>query len=264
MDTTGPCPWLGSTVPVRTIRSSSSSQSPSAKDGAERTTNYTIDENIKVLRAALGTDLKSVTLAISPLAEDVALFAPRSVTFKTVRPKPNLTDSKARTTFRHEHSGNGFVGGILRGPRIFRERRSASGSIRTSTSTGERNLPLETMKPDVPYSVRWTGPAQGGPQRRVSPVLLPRMGATIATRARVWIDGKLLANESYGSVTLKAGKTYELKVELKIVRPTKHADFYSLRWSSLSVPKQTIPQSHLGDGPSRKTERLSPSHQGHD
>lgn len=64
--------------------------------------------------------------------------------------------------------------------------------------------------------------------------------------ARVWVDGKLLSNQEYGPVSLEAGKTCDLKVELSIPQPTPHADYYSLRWSSPSTPKETIPQANLG------------------
>ena len=46
--------------------------------------------------------------------------------------------------------------------------------------------------------------------------------------------------------TIVENSTYDLKVELSIAQPTPHADYYSLRWSSPSTPKETIPQANLG------------------
>ena len=241
-DTTGPAvAWIDSAG--RNDRIKLVFTEPVAKDEAERTINYRFDEGLKVRRATLGDDLKSVTLVTSPLAEDVAY----SLTVHNVQDraaKPNVTNPKARSAFRYVHTGNGLWAEYYEGP-DFQGKKIGQRIDPYIDVDWRKKLPFETMKPDVPYSVRWTGRLKAEYSEEYL-LYFFRGWEHNRNPVRVWVDGKLLANESYGPVALEAGQTYDLKVELNIVRPAYYADYYSLRWSSLSVPKQTIPQSNLG------------------
>ncbi|GAH97739.1 unnamed protein product, partial [marine sediment metagenome] len=67
---------------------------------------------------------------------------------------------------------------------------------------------------------------------------------------RLWVDGKLIidrwvdqgASEYWNSVTLTAGTKYAIKIEYYEKRVGAVAQ---LSWSSLSTPKEIIPQTQL-------------------
>ncbi len=253
-DAEGPAvAWIDSAGPNNRIKVVFTE--PLAEADAGETSNYAIDRGVKVQSATLNKDLQSVTLATSPLTEGAAY----SLTVRNVRDraaKPNGIRPGTRIPFRYVYAGNGLRGEYYEGKDF------------TGKKIGERidpyidvnwreNLPLGTMKPNVPYSVRWTGRLKADHTEKYM-LYFFKGGEHNRNPVRVWVDGKLLANESYGPVSLEAGKTYDLKVELNIVRPSSYADFYSLRWSSLSTPKQTIPQSNLGTIPQNITLETSP------
>jgi hypothetical protein len=94
------------------------------------------------------------------------------------------------------------------------------------------------------FSVRWTGQVQA----------LYSETYTFSTIAddgvRLWVDGKLLidrwrnssAKERRGSITLEAGKQYDIKLEYYENRGKAVAQ---LKWSSRSQRKEIIPTSQL-------------------
>jgi hypothetical protein len=223
---------------------------PVNKGDAENVANYAIDHGVEVQTATLGDDGRSVTLITTELKEGTTY----ALTIDNIRDRaatPNVIKAGTRIPFRYAYVGNGLwaqffegkdFGGALIGERVD-----------PYVEVDWRNtLPLPNMKKEVPYSVRWTGRLKAD---HTEQYMLDFFKGWEHNRnpARVWVDGKLLANGEYGPVSLEAGKTYELKVELSIVRPTPYADYYALRWSSLSTPEQTIPQSNLGTPGGRST-----------
>jgi len=236
-----------------------------SKDGAENLANYAVDNGVKILKAELAADGKSVALATSELTEGVAY----SLTVANVRDcaaKPNVIKPGTRRTFNHVFVGNGLFGEYYKGKTLDGEK------------TGERidpfvdfnwrrDAPFPTMKVGEAYSVRWTGRLKAD---HTEEYMIDFFKGWEHNRnpIRIWVDGKLLANESaggatveagaFGRVNLEPGKVHDLKIELNIVRPelSKYADQYALRWSSLSTPKQVIPQSNLGT--IREAKMLAP------
>ena len=216
---------------------------PVDKESVERAGNYTIGPGIEVGKAVLSDDGTSVSLSVSKLEEGIDyVLRVRGIRDRAVT--PNALDGEATATFRYVLVGNG-----LRAE--YREGKDFSGKLIGERIDADidvdwrRRLPFETMKQGVPYSVRWTGRLKA--DRSEDFVLYFFKGHEHNRNpARVWVDGELLEKEAYGPVSLEAGRAYDLKVELNVVRPTPHADFYRLLWSSLSTPKQVIPQANLG------------------
>ena len=214
-----------------------------AEEDAEKVSNYAIDNGVAVQSATLAADGKSVTLATSALKEGTAY----ALTINNIRDraaKPNVIKAGTQVPFAYTYVGNGLWAQYYEGKDF--DGKPLGERIDPYIDVDWRNkLPLPNMKKDVPYSVRWTGRLKADHSEEYM-LYFFRGWEHNRNPARVWIDGKLLANEGYGPVSLEAGKTYDLKVELSILRPTPYADYYSLRWSSLSTPKQTIPRLNLG------------------
>ena len=216
---------------------------PVAKGDAEKAVNYAIGNGAVVQNATLGDDGKSVTLGTSELKEGVAY----TLTVDGIRDRaaaPNAIDAGTKIPFAYVFVGNGlwaqyYEGTDFRG-KLIGERIDPYIEV-----DWRKELPFPNMKPEAPYCVRWTGRLKA---EHTEQYMLYFFKGWEHNRnpARVWVDGKLLANEEYGPISLEAGKTYDLKVELSIARPTPYADYYSLRWSSQSTPKETIPQANLG------------------
>ena len=216
---------------------------PVANEDAEDPANYAIDNGVVIQSAALGDDLRSVRLATSDLAEDVTY----TLAVKNVRDRaaaPNLIDAGNKSSFAYVFVGNGLwaeyyegtdFSGKLIGKRI-------DPYIEVDW---RRKLPFPNMKAEAPYCVRWTGRLKAEYTERYMLYFFKGWEHN-RNPAHVWVDGELLANKEYGPISLEAGKTYDLRVELSIPKPTPYADYYSLRWSSRSTPKETIPQANLG------------------
>ena len=228
---------------------------PVAKEDAEQPTNYAIDNGVQIKAAALSKDGKSVALTTSELKEGV----PYSVSVRNIRDcaaKPNTVKPDTRLPLSYVLVGNGLFAEYFDG-KDFSGKKLGERIDPRIDFNWRRKAPLPGMTVGQAYSVRWTGRLKAdhteeyfvdffkGWEHNRNPV-------------RIWIDGKLLHNESpsgglvertaFGTVSLEAGKVYDLKVELSIHRPelSQHADIYILRWSSLSTPKQPIQQANLG------------------
>ena len=228
---------------------------PVAKEHAENVANYTIGAGVQISQALLAADGRSVTLTTSQLREGVG----RSLTIRGVRDcavKPNAIKEGTRVPFTYVSVGTGLRGEYF------------AGKDFTGNKLGERVDPridfnwrrtpaFEGLKVGDEYSVRWTGRLKAD---HTEEYMLYFFKGWEHNRnpVRIWVDGEMLANDSigraaaegaaFGTVSLQAGKVYDLKVELNITRPkySKSADQYALRWSSLATPKQAIPQSNLG------------------
>ena len=214
-----------------------------AKENAEIASNYAIDSGVAVNSAKLGDDGKSVTLTTSELPEGKpCTLAINNIHDRAAR--PNAIQGDTRVRFTYVHVGSGLQAEYYEG-KDFSGKLIGKRVDPYIEVDWRRELPFPNMEKEAPYSVRWTGRLKAD---HTEEYMLYFFKGWEHNRnpARVWLDGKLLANREYGPVSLEAGRTYDLKVELTIVRPTPYADYYSLRWSSLSTPKQTIPQSNLG------------------
>jgi len=222
---------------------------PVAKDGAAHAKNYTIDHGVTVTRAVPGDDAMSVTLTTSPLKEGVAYaLALRNVRDRAA--KPNTIVPGTRVGFTYVFVGNGLWGEYYEGKDFTGKKIGERVDPRLAfdwRTIHKRKRPFPSMKPGVAYSVRWTGRIEAD---HTEPYMLYlyRGGEHNHNPARVWVDGKLLAEELYGPVSLEAGKTYDLKVELNVTRTGRspYDDRYILQWSSLSTRRQAVPQANLG------------------
>ena len=216
---------------------------PVDKASAEQAGNYAIDPDVPVAGAVLSDDGTSVSLNVSKLEEGVD-YALRVRNIRDRAAAPNALAGEVETEFRYVLVGNGlraeYRGGKDFSGELIGERIDPDIDV-----DWRRRLPFESMEAGVPYSVRWTGRLKA--DRSEDHMLYFFKGHEHNRNpARIWVDGKLLEKEAYGPVSLEAGRTHDLKVELNVVRPTPHADFYRLLWSSLSTPKQVIPQANLG------------------
>ncbi|MFH1266371.1 MAG: Ig-like domain-containing protein, partial [Planctomycetota bacterium] len=210
---------------------------------AENASNYAIDNGVTVTGAKLGDDGKSVTLTTSELPEG----KPCTLSVKNIHDRaarPNAIQGDTRVRFTHVHVGSGLQAEYYQG-KDFSSRLIGKRVDPYIEVDWRRELPFPNMEKEAPYSVRWTGRLKADHTEEYTLYFFKGWEHN-RNPARVWLDGKLLANGEYGPVSLEAGRTYDLKVELTVERPTPYADYYSLRWSSLSTPKQTIPQSNLG------------------
>ena len=216
---------------------------PVAKEDAEKAANYVIDNGVVIQNAALGDDGRSVTLATSELKEGVAY----ELTIDSIRDRAanaNAIDAGTKIPFAYVFVGNGLWAQYYEGTdfsgKLIGERIDPYIEV-----DWRRELPFPNMKKEAPYCVRWTGRLKAEHTEQYI-LYFFRGWEHNRNPARVWVDGELLKNEEYGPISLEAGKTYDLKVELSIPKPTPYADYYSLRWSSQSTPKETIPQANLG------------------
>jgi len=246
LDTQGPkVAWIDSAGPNDRI--TVVFDEPVAKADAENASNYAIAPRVTVKSLKLSDDGRSVTLGTSELKEGVDY----SLVIKHVRdraPKHNVIKSGTRVPFKYVFVGNGvwaeyYEGRDLTGKKIG-ERVDPRVSFDWKT-VFERKEPFPTLTPDREYSMRWTGRLKADHTEQVM-LYLFRNGEQSRPRARIWVNGTLLANQFFGPVSMEAGKVYELKVELKRVRPPRRQYYTVLQWSSLSTPRETIPQSHLG------------------
>ncbi|MFK5921897.1 MAG: PQQ-binding-like beta-propeller repeat protein [Verrucomicrobiota bacterium] len=213
---------------------------------AQQASNYLIDHQVLVQEAKLSSDMKSVILSTSPLSEKVNYtIIIRNI--KDLATRANVITPQTKQSFNYHLIGNGLLGEYFEGPDFAGKKIGQRIDPFIDVSwKNQKQLPFETMKSDQDFSVRWTGKLKADHTEEFT-LYLFRGGEHNHNPARVWLDGKLLSNEYYGPVSLQAGKVYDLKVELNVVkRPASYADYYSLRWSSVSTPKQTIPRSNLG------------------
>ena len=226
-----------------------------AKEDAEKPTNYAVDNGVQVQAAALYKDGQSVALTTSELKEGVAY----SLSIGGIRDcaaKPNMVKPNTQLAFKHVLVGNGLFAEYFDG-KDFNGKKIGERIDPCINFNWRKKPPLPSMKPGQAYSVRWTGRLKAD---HTEEYLIDFFKAWEHNRnpVRIWIDGKLLHNESpggalvestaFGTVALQAGKVYDLKVELSILRPelSQYADIYILRWSGLSTPKQPIAQANLG------------------
>jgi hypothetical protein len=223
---------------------------PVEAGAAQQPANYAIDNGVQVSAATLASDGTAVTLTTSRLQEGPVY----RLTVRNLRDRaaaPNTVAADTGVNFAYVHVGNGLRAEYYDGPgcsgQLIGERLDPDIDV-----DWRKKLPFEKMQPGKPYSVRWTGRLKAG---STETYMLEFFKGWEHNRnpVRIWIDGKLLSNESFGPVSLQAGKVHELKVELSILRPelSQYADIYKLQWSSLSTPKQVIPQCCLG-APRRK------------
>ena len=242
---------------------------PVVKADAENPSNYTIDHGVQVRVAALSSDGKRVTLTTSELTEDVRyVLSIRNI--RDCSTTGNRIDREARFPFQYVLVGNGLFGEYFDG-KDFSGRKLGERIDPRIDFNWRAKPPLPGMKVGQAYSVRWTGRLKAdyteeylidfykGWEHNRNPVC-------------IWIDGQPLHNESaggaaversaFGRISLEAGRVYDLKVELSIRQPkySKYADIYILRWSSLSTPRQPIPQANLGTP--RKPRVSTNAHQG--
>ena len=202
-----------------------------------------------------------MTLATSELREGVG-YSLKVNNIRDRAAKPNLIKSRAAIGFDYVFVGNGLWGEYYAG-RDFKGQKVGERIDPIIDFDWRKKMPFPALKQGEFYSVRWTGRLKADHTEEYL-IDFPKGWEHNRNPVRIWVDGKLLTNDScsrasleaeaYGSVPLEAGKTYDLKVELNIVRPqlSRYADYYALRWSSLSTPRQTIPQSNLGTA--RKVE----------
>ena len=241
--------WIDSAGPNSRVKVVFSEPVDTKDAGAA--SSYAIDNNVMVKSAKLSDDGKAVTLVTSALKEGVAY----SLTINRLRDraaKPNGIRPGTRMRFKYVFVGNGLWGEYYEG-KNFKGKKVGERIDPYIDVDWRKKPPFAHMKPGKPFSVRWTGRLKADHSEQYM-VYFFRGWEHNRNPVRVWVDGKLLLNESYGPVQLEAGKTYDLKVEFSILRPAHYADYYSLRWSSLSTPKQTIPQPNLGT-----THRPSPA-----
>jgi len=108
------------------------------------------------------------------------------------------------------------------------------------------------------FSVRWSGQFKADYSEEYA------LYALADEPVRVWIDGKLLIDrsdqtwlgESKESLSLAAGEKYRLRLE---TRSSSGGAVARLMWSSASVPKATIPPTHLFPSVPTPTPALNPS-----
>lgn len=101
--------------------------------------------------------------------------------------------------------------------------------------------PAEGMGQDT-FSVRWTGKVQAKVDGRHTFLVKADNGA------RVWVDGKLLinigkgSNQSKGTIDLRAGRSYSLKVEYY---DNRGVAMMRLLWQARGLRREVVPQSQL-------------------
>ncbi len=219
---------------------------------AQKISNYKIDHGINIQKAKLAEDKKSVNLTTSPLTEGVD-YTLSIQNIHDLAIKSNVIAAATKNPFNYHLIGNGLFGEYFSGENF--EGKEIGHRIDPFIDVSWKNqkqLPYETMNANEAFSVRWTGRLKADHTEQFM-LYFYRGGEHNHNPAKVWLDGKLLSNDYFGPVSLQAGKVYDIKVELNIEqRPANYADYYSLRWSSVSTPKQTIPKSNLGTTHSEK------------
>jgi hypothetical protein len=222
-----------------------------AEADATNPANYTVSKGVTVIAASLTADGTAVTLQTSKM-KDGQEYELSVRNLRDRAPKPNTIADTTRIPFTYRHIGNGLRAAYFEGPdfsgKLLGERIDPYIEV-----DWRKRTPFESMQLGKPFSVRWTGLLKADHSEEYM-IYFFKGWEHNRNPARVWIDGKLLANEAYGPVRLEAGKVYDIRVELNIVRPANYADYYSLRWSSLSTPKQVIPKISLGAPRKKKGE----------
>ena len=235
--------WIDSTGPKDSVKVVLTERV--AKTDAEDIANYTVTPDVTIQKATLSADETSVLLTTSALKEQVDY----TLAIKGLRDTaatPNAMKDGVKAAFNYSYVGNGLRAEYYNGTDFTGELIGERIDPKIEVDWRKR-LPFKKMEFGVPYCVRWTGRLKADHSEEYM-IYFFRGWEHNHNPVRIWVDGELLSNETYGSVRLQAGKAHELKIELSLVhiRYQPHGDYYSLRWSSLSTPKQTIPTSHLG------------------
>lgn len=101
--------------------------------------------------------------------------------------------------------------------------------------------PAEGMGKDT-FSVRWTGKIEARVDGQHTFLIKADNGA------RLWVDGKLLVNtgkgsaQSKGTINLKAGKSYSIRVEYY---DNRDVAMVRLLWQAKGLRRQVVPESQL-------------------
>ena len=101
--------------------------------------------------------------------------------------------------------------------------------------------PAEGMGKDT-FSVRWTGKIKAQVDGQHTFLIKADNGA------RLWVDGKLLVNtgkgsaQSKGTINLKAGKSYSIRVEYY---DNRDVALVRLLWQAKGLRRQVVPESQL-------------------
>ena len=231
---------------------------PVSPTDARNPASYQIEPGVTLKGVELDKDGRTVRLATSPLEEGQA-YALVLGEIRDLAARTNITAAGTRTPFEYTCVGNGLLGEYFAGE-DFAGKKVGERVDPYIEFNWRKDPPFPEIELGTAYSVRWTGRLKADHSERYTFDVFKGWEHN-RNPVRIWLDGKLLANEStggaavesgaFGTVELQAGKVYDLKVELSITRPrySQYADIYALRWSSLSTPRQTIPQSNLGHRP---------------
>ncbi|WP_166691750.1 PA14 domain-containing protein [Fibrivirga algicola] len=155
--------------------------------------------------------------------------------------------------------GNGLVGEYYAGS-AFNRKVLVRTDSQVDFSWDGYTLPAPGVTPNS-FSVRWTG-------KVYAPVTGPyKFTAVVDDGIRIWVDGKLAMDEwryrrqklAGQSVTLQAGKFYDLKIEYY---NAKNGGYVQLNWNLVNetgkspafenAPQQKISGQFLYNGPSQK------------
>lgn len=202
--------------------------------------NYAISGGVAITAAALGTDLKTVTLTTSTLT----LGTVYTLTVNNVKdraPTPNTIVANSQKTFGLAGNGTGLAAEYydnadFTGTKV--SRTDATVDFNWGNASPDGQIAADS------FSARWTGQVQAQFSETYT------FYTNTDDGARLWVNNQQLVNkfvdqgptEWTGTITLVAGQKYDIKMEYYENNGGAEAH---LSWSSNSQPKQIIPTTQL-------------------